>query len=36
VKTARNRLIGLQNCTDAEIDQIKRQFKALRQREART
>ena len=32
---ARNRLIDLENCTDAEIDQIERQFKALRSRQER-
>jgi low affinity Fe/Cu permease len=32
---ARNKLINLENCTDAEIDQIERQFKALRTREKR-
>jgi low affinity Fe/Cu permease len=35
VKTARNRLIDLENCTDAELDQIERQFQALRKREDR-
>ena len=35
VKDARNRLINLENCTDDEIDQIERQFKALRRREER-
>jgi low affinity Fe/Cu permease len=35
VKDARNRLINLENCTDEEIDQIERQFKALRRREER-
>ena len=35
MKDARNRLINLENCTDEEIDQIERQFKALRQREER-
>ena len=32
---ARNRLIDLENCTDDEIDQIERQFKALKARERR-
>jgi low affinity Fe/Cu permease len=32
---ARNKLINLENCSDAEIDQIERQFKALRTREKR-
>lgn len=35
VKDARNRLINLENCTDEDIDQIERQFKALRRREER-
>jgi low affinity Fe/Cu permease len=35
MKEARNRLINLENCTDEEIDQIERQFKALRRREER-
>jgi low affinity Fe/Cu permease len=35
IKDARNRLINLENCTDEEIDQIERQFKALRRREER-
>ena len=35
LEPARNRLINLENCTDAEIDQIERQFKALRARELR-
>ena len=35
MKDARNRLINLENCTDEEIDQIERQFKALRRREER-
>jgi low affinity Fe/Cu permease len=30
LEPARNRLINIENCTDAEIDQIERQFKALR------
>jgi low affinity Fe/Cu permease len=32
VKHARNRLIDLENCTDEEIGQIERQFKALKRR----
>jgi low affinity Fe/Cu permease len=35
VKDARNRLINLENCTDQEIEQIERQFKALKAREQR-
>lgn len=35
LETARNRLINLETCTDQEIDQIERQFKALRAREKR-
>ena len=35
LEPARNRLIDLENCTDAEIDQIERQFKALRSRQER-
>jgi low affinity Fe/Cu permease len=35
MKDARNGLINLENCTDEEIDQIERQFKALRRREER-
>ena len=35
MKDARNRLINLENCSDEEIDQIERQFKALRRREER-
>ena len=34
-EVARNRLISLENCTDEEIDQIERQFQALRRREGR-
>src|SRR5215212_1188639 len=30
--TARNKLIDLENCTDEELEQIERQFKALRSR----
>jgi low affinity Fe/Cu permease len=29
---ARNRFIDLENCTDAEIDQLERQFKAIKKR----
>ena len=36
VDAARNRLINLETCSEEEIDQIERQFKALRQREERT
>jgi low affinity Fe/Cu permease len=32
---ARNRLIDLENCTDEEIEQIERQFRALKTREER-
>jgi low affinity Fe/Cu permease len=32
LKLARNRLIDLENCTDEEIDQIERQFQALKRR----
>lgn len=32
---ARNRLINLERCSDEEIDQVARQFLALREREAR-
>jgi low affinity Fe/Cu permease len=35
VEAARNRLINLENCTDKEIEQIERQFKALRNRAGR-
>ena len=35
VGAARNKLIDLEGCTDEEIDQIERQFKALRTREKR-
>jgi low affinity Fe/Cu permease len=35
LETARNRLINLEGCTDEEIDQIERQFRALRRREQR-
>jgi low affinity Fe/Cu permease len=34
--TARNKLINLENCSDEELEQIERQFKALRSREERT
>lgn len=32
---ARNRLIDLENCTDEEIEQIERQFRALKTRQER-
>jgi len=32
---ARNRLINLEGCSDEEIDQIERQFEALKLREER-
>ena len=32
---ARNRLINLENCSDDEINQIQRQFEALKRREER-
>ena len=35
VETARNRLISLESCSDQELDQIERQFLALRRREQR-
>ena len=35
VKPARNKLIDLENCSDEEIDQIERQFRALKNRQAR-
>ena len=35
MRKARNNLIDLENCTDEEIDQIERQFKALKRREDR-
>jgi low affinity Fe/Cu permease len=35
MKSARNRLINLESCTDEEIEQIERQFKALRARQKR-
>jgi low affinity Fe/Cu permease len=35
IKQARNNLIDLENCTDEEIDQIERQFHALKEREKR-
>lgn len=34
--SARNRLIDLENCTDDEIEQIERQFRAIKQREERS
>jgi low affinity Fe/Cu permease len=36
VENARDRLIDLETCSDEELDQIERQFKALRRREQRT
>jgi low affinity Fe/Cu permease len=33
VKPARNKLIDLENCSDEEIEDIARQFQALRERE---
>ena len=36
VKAARNRLINLENCSDEELEEVERQFKALRQREERS
>ena len=35
VDAARNRLINLETCSEEEIDQIERQFKAFKQREER-
>jgi low affinity Fe/Cu permease len=35
VKRARNRLIDLEDCTDEEIEQLERQFRAFRTREER-
>ena len=35
LSVARNRLINLENCTDEELDQVERQFNALRRREER-
>jgi low affinity Fe/Cu permease len=35
VKDARNRLIDLENCSDEELDNIERQFHALKRREER-
>jgi low affinity Fe/Cu permease len=32
VKSARNQLINLENCTDDELERIERQFQALRKR----
>jgi low affinity Fe/Cu permease len=36
MKDARNRLIDLENCSDEEIEQIARQFTALKTREKRS
>jgi low affinity Fe/Cu permease len=33
MKAARNKLIDLEHCTDEAIDQIERQFQALRRRD---
>ena len=35
VKDARNKLIDLEHCSDEELDQIERQFHALKQRSER-
>ena len=35
IDAARNRLINLESCSDEEIDQIERQFRALKNREDR-
>jgi hypothetical protein len=35
LENARNRLIDLENCSDDELAQIERQFKALKLREER-
>jgi low affinity Fe/Cu permease len=35
VKRARNRLIDLEDCTDEEIEQLERQFRAFRAHEER-
>ena len=35
VKDARNKLIDLEHCSDEELDQIERQFRALKQRAER-
>src|SRR5262245_3132406 len=35
IKSARNRLIDLENCTDEEIDQLEKQFHRLKRREDR-
>jgi low affinity Fe/Cu permease len=35
IDAARNKLIDLEHCTDEELDQMERQFKALRAREDR-
>src|SRR5262245_32658283 len=32
LKPARNRLIDLENCTDEELDEVERQFHAIRRR----
>jgi low affinity Fe/Cu permease len=34
IKQARNRLIDLENCTDEEIDELEKQFRRLKRREA--
>src|SRR5262245_43615756 len=34
IKPARNRLIDLENCTDEEIDEIEKQFRRLKRRQA--
>jgi hypothetical protein len=36
VKAARNKLIDLENCSDEEIEDMARQFQALRAREKRS
>jgi low affinity Fe/Cu permease len=36
VAAARNRLIDLENCTDEEIDQIERQFRAFKRQDERS
>jgi low affinity Fe/Cu permease len=35
MKSARNKLINLENCSDEELEHIERQFKALKRREER-
>ncbi|HEX6611781.1 MAG TPA: low affinity iron permease family protein [Hyphomicrobiaceae bacterium] len=35
IENARDRLIDLETCSDEELDQIERQFQALRRREQR-